>query len=165
VTIKKFAIISQLSIMVKKRQRESNAESAITDSQPPKRRRQFSEQDQQLAKLYENLADDVSDTRLKAAKELLIELSPEKKLAPELIYKVFNRLIRGLCSGRKAARYGFFIAFTELLRQIYQEDSSYEAEGLPKLNDLVALMVKLTQQEGKAAGQVCHFFIAGDRLR
>jgi DNA polymerase phi len=146
--------------MVKKRPREVNAETAITDSQPPKRRRQISELDQQLAKLYENLADDVSDIRLKAAKELLIELSPEQKLAPEVFHKVFNRLIRGLCSGRKAARYGFFIAFTELLRQIYQDDSTYEAEGLPSLNDLVALVIKLTQTEGKTVGQVCHFFVA-----
>jgi hypothetical protein len=151
--------------MVKKRPREANAESVVTDSLPPKRQRQVSELDQQLAKLYENLADDVSAVRLKAAKELLIELSPDKKLAPEVFHKVFNRLIRGLCSGRKAARYGFFVAFTELLRQIYKDDSSYGAGGLLSLNDLVSLVIKLTQTEGKTVGQVCHFFISGERFR
>ena len=140
--------------MSRKRQRESIAEPIKADAQVPKRRRQISEQDQQLAKLYENLADEASDIRLKAAKDLLVQFSPENNPSPELISKSLNRLIRGLCSGRKAARYGFFIALTELLRQFYGVDSI--PEGPPDLKDLVQLVIKLTHPDGKTAGQVCH---------
>jgi DNA polymerase phi len=146
--------------MSRKRQRDSTVETTAVEPQTPKRRRQISEQDRRLAKLYEDLADEASDIRLKAAKELLVQLSPENGPSPGLVLKTLNRLIRGLCSGRKAARYGFFVAFTELLRQVYGGNGGHEAKEALELKALVQLIIKVTQPDGKAVGQVRIFLMS-----
>jgi DNA polymerase phi len=140
--------------MSRKRQREGDSFDIVAPTITQKKRRAFTEQDQKLAKLYNDLADNSNEVRLNAATELLLELSPAKEPNPDVIDKVLRRLLRGLCSGRKAARYGFFIALTELLRQLFSVDSKYHGEGMPQLNGLLLMVDETTKSDGQASGQV-----------
>lgn len=138
--------------MSKKRKLET---SEATRETTHKKSRHYSEQDRKLASLYDNLADESNDVRIKAAKDLLLELQPQKiSEKGNLIETVLKRLIRGLCSGRKAARFGFFIALTELLRALYCEDSKYDQDKIPLFEKIPELIEDLTQPEGNVAGQV-----------
>lgn len=105
---------------------------------PQKRRREYSEQDVNLAKIYDDLASEVKEVRIQAAASL-VQISSETD-AP--VDKILQRLIRGLCSGRKAARSGFSVALTEVLR-----GSKFNVD------EVVGKITKLTQPEGKVAGQ------------
>ena len=121
----------------------------LEDDSTPASKRQYTESDQKLAKLYDQLADEVADVRLKAAKSLFEELSPNGQLNPEASEKALKRLIRGLCSSRKAARAGFSITLTELIRQIYSKDDPFIS-----LMNLVELMKDCTRSIGSVPGQV-----------
>ncbi|KAH7058790.1 DNA polymerase phi-domain-containing protein [Macrophomina phaseolina] len=124
-----------------------------------KRRKQYTEQDAELARLFDRLADEARDVRLNAAKELVLKLSSSP--TAELANKAIVRLIRGLNSGRKAARFGFFVALTETLRQLYGS-SSKEIPGLePNIHGLVKLVAELTTPEGKASGQEKRDYLLG----
>lgn len=136
--------------MSRKRNLDFGAHDAPANGQ--KRRKQYTEQDAELARVLDRLADEARDVRLDAAKELVLKLSSNP--AAELANKVIVRLIRGLNSGRKAARFGFFVALTETLRQLYSP-SSEEIPGLePNIHGLVKLVAELTTPEGKSSGQV-----------
>jgi DNA polymerase phi len=119
------------------------------DDSTPAAKRQYTETDQKLAKLYEQLATNNEKVRLNTAKELLQELSPNDELDVELAGKALKRLLRGLCSNREAARAGFFITLTELIRQIYAKDDPFM-----KLNDLIELAKDTTYLTDNANGQV-----------
>lgn len=135
--------------MSRKRNLDFGAHDAPANGQ--KRRKQYTEQDAELARVLDRLADEARDVRLDAAKELVLKLSSNP--AAELANKVIVRLIRGLNSGRKAARFGFFVALTETLRQLYSP-SSEEIPGLePNIHGLVKLVAELTTPEGKSSGQ------------
>ena len=138
--------------MSKKRKLEASEAARDTAH---KKSRHYSEQDRKLASLYDNLADELNDVRVKAAKDLILELQPQKiSEKGNLIETVIKRLIRGLCSGRKAARSGFFIALTELLRTLYDEDSKHSTDEIPPFDKIPELIESLTQPEGNVAGQV-----------
>lgn len=96
--------------------------SPLEDTAAKRRKLVYTDQDIKLAAIYEGLAHELRDTRLDAAKQLLLELSPIHEISSECLERVLNRLVRGLCSSRKAAQFGFFVALTELLRQIYNTD-------------------------------------------
>ncbi|KAK7565725.1 hypothetical protein BKA81DRAFT_386032 [Phyllosticta paracitricarpa] len=76
-----------------------------------------------------------------------------KSDADNVANKVLTRLIRGLCSSRKAARSGFFVALSESLRQLYGPSRKEIPEFEPNLHGLVKLVAELTKAEGKASGQ------------
>lgn len=129
------------------------------DTTAQKRRRQYSEQDQKLARIYNDLADERTDVRIKAAKDFVTEFTADKNPDGESLEKAFTRLIRGLCSGRKAARPGFFIALSELLRQSYA--GGVPLNGLGHVGKLLEHINLLTKPEGDVPGQVSrhsHFF-------
>lgn len=111
-----------------------------------KRRREYSEQDAKLANIYNDLANEVKEVRIRAAASL-VQVS-SKNDAP--VDRILQRLIRGLCSGRKAARSGFAVALTEVLR------------GL-KLNvtEIIDKITSVTQPEGKPAGQEKRDYLFG----
>jgi DNA polymerase phi len=92
------------------------AQEAIAIHPSRKRRLDYSQADAQLAKIYNDLADDVQAVRIKAAGEVIRNLSANSDHQVERIEKAIARLIKGLCSGRKAARLGFSIALSEVLR-------------------------------------------------
>ncbi|KAJ6113902.1 hypothetical protein N7523_007219 [Penicillium sp. IBT 18751x] len=101
-----------------------------------KRRREHYNVDTKLVEIYEDLANEKDEIRLKAAQGLVSQFTPDKEPSDEQIKKVLVRLFRGLCSPRKAARIGFSIALTEVLTQIFsvkREDSEITIERVLSL--------------------------------
>ncbi|MCJ1436894.1 DNA-directed DNA polymerase [Xylographa pallens] len=82
-----------------------------------KRRREPISVDAQIVEIYEDLANENEEIRLKAAHTLLTKVSSEKSPSLEALQKILKRLFRGLSSSRKAARLGFSVALTEILQQ------------------------------------------------
>jgi hypothetical protein len=136
-----------------KRNHEASNGASADASLAPKRQRQSKSGDSRLAKLYQDLAAESEDVRMGAAKEFLQKFSPKNGENAEVIHKALNRLIKGLCSQRKAARFGFFITLTEFLRQLVgQNDPRFEEINLG-MNGLIDLIETTTQHEGNVSGQ------------
>ncbi|KAF2747190.1 hypothetical protein M011DRAFT_477634 [Sporormia fimetaria CBS 119925] len=118
---------------------------------PPKKRRQG--EDAQLVKLYNDLAAESEDVRHEAAKQIIVTFSPESNPSAQAVEKALNRLIRGLCSARKAARLGFCVTLTELLRSIFGQ----QKDSIPGLNltidSIIDLVVEKTKVEGNVPGK------------
>lgn len=117
-----------------------------------KRRRETSAVDTQLVEIYEDLANVEEEIRLKAAQSLLLKIAPETGLASEQLHEILRRLIRGLCSGRKAARLGFSIALTEFLTQLLSPNASHPSPF--PISEVVAVLKKETHIGGNVSGQV-----------
>lgn len=117
-----------------------------------KRRREPVNVDVKLVEIYEDLANENNEIRLKAAQELVSRFTPDKSPTDEQIEKVLKRLFRGLCSGRKAARIGFSIALTEILCQVFTP--SRDSASLNVTNVLRIWESQSQLSEGNAAGQV-----------
>ena len=141
-----------------------------------KRRREQPTVDAELVEIFEDLASENEEIRLKAAKTLLLKALPGADTSSEQLIKILRRLIRGLCSGRKAARLGFSVALTELLVQILGP----HGKEFPDLNLGVAELIKILEEQtnvgGSVSGQVpspqlhrectlgsCTYFIGGTR--
>ncbi|KAJ5662708.1 hypothetical protein N7462_011634 [Penicillium macrosclerotiorum] len=101
-----------------------------------KRRREPYNVDVKLVEIYEDLASEKDEIRLKAAQGLVSQFTPDKNPADDQIKKTLQRLFRGLCSSRKAARIGFSIALTEILTQIFsasRESSEFDISNVLKI--------------------------------
>ncbi|KAI9876926.1 MAG: DNA-directed DNA polymerase [Pleopsidium flavum] len=118
-----------------------------------KRHREPPNVDVQLVEIYEDLANEDEEIRLKAAQSLVSKLSPENLPTSEQVEKALNRLLRGLSSGRKAARLGFSIALTEILSQLLGPDR----QGVPGLDFSIGRVLEIlntqTRPEGNVSGQ------------
>lgn len=117
-----------------------------------KRRREAYNVDVKLVELYEDLASEKDEIRLKAAQGLVSQFTPDKNPADDQIKKALQRLFRGLCSSRKAARIGFSIALTEILTQVFsapRESSEF------KLSDALKIWESQSNSSGSESGQVC----------
>lgn len=108
--------------------------------------------DVQLVEIYEDLADENEEIRLRAAHTLLSKFAWPGSSSQEKIKTILKRLFRGLCSSRKSARLGFSVALTEFLAQIFQYP--VEERGLSE-NDILQTLRKQTIPDGNASGQVC----------
>ena len=117
-----------------------------------KRRRETSSVDTHLEEIYEDLANVEEEIRLKAAQSLLLKIAPEASLASEQLHEILRRLIRGLCSGRKAARLGFSVALTEFLTQLLSPNASHPPPF--PISEVVAVLKKETHIGGNVSGQV-----------
>ncbi|KAL4736131.1 DNA polymerase phi-domain-containing protein [Aspergillus similis] len=97
-----------------------------------KRRREPVNVNTKLMEIYEDLASENDEVRLKAAQALVSQFTPDKSPSDEDIQKALQRLFRGLCSSRKAARIGFSIALTEMLTQVFAvgRSSSLDVQGV-----------------------------------
>ncbi|KAL6232898.1 hypothetical protein BDW75DRAFT_216475 [Aspergillus navahoensis] len=97
-----------------------------------KRRREPVTVNTKLVEIYEDLASEIDEVRLKAAQALVSQFTPDKSPNDEDIQKALQRLFRGLCSSRKAARIGFSIALTEMLTQVFAvgRSSSLDVQGV-----------------------------------
>lgn len=139
--------------MAGKRRRDEDSKSvAAEDSIHPSRKRRvgYTEADKQLAKLYNDLADDVKQVRLKAAAELVRTVSAEA----EKLDGVLTRLIKGLCSSRKAARSGFSVALTEVFR-LTAELREKTADNVDlRVAALIERVVTHTEPEVRSNSQV-----------
>ncbi|CAG8051443.1 unnamed protein product [Penicillium olsonii] len=115
-----------------------------------KRRREPHNVDVKLVELYEDLASEKDDIRLKAAQGLVSQFTPDKNPADEQIKKVLSRLFRGLCSSRKAARIGFSIALTEILTQVFTSPRETSRFGFA---DALKLWESQSNSSGSESGQ------------
>lgn len=116
-----------------------------------KRRREAYNVDTKLVEIYEDLASEKDEIRLKAAQGLISQFTPDKNPTDDQIKKTLQRLFRGLCSSRKAARIGFSVALTELLTQIFsvkREDAEFS------FDDVLKIWASLSNSSGSESGQV-----------
>lgn len=117
-----------------------------------KRQRDVTNPDTELIEIFEDLANECEEIRLRAAHKLLSEFSQPSGSSQEKLKAILRRLFRGLCSSRKAARLGFSIALTEFLAQISQ--CPVEETGLSR-NSIVEILDNQTVSPGNTSGQVC----------
>lgn len=118
-----------------------------------KRRRDVGTPDTQLIEIYEDLANENEEIRLRAAHTLLSKFSVPSSSSPQKLRTIVQRLFRGLCSSRKAVRLGFSVALTEFLAQIFQYP--VEETGLSH-KDILEILDKQTVADGSTSGQVCN---------
>ena len=104
-----------------------------------------------LAGIYENLADESEEQRLRAANSLLRDFKP-KSISPEQIKVIITRLFRGLCSSRKAARLGFSVALTEYLVEVGVQRGASIESGVPAFH-IIDILDNETTPEGNNSGQ------------
>ena len=121
-----------------------------------KRHREKSTIDVQLVEIYEDLANVDENIRLKAAQVLLTNFVADGKSTGEQLNEIVRRLLRGLCSGRKAARLGFSVVLTEFLTEL-SGPSGKGVAGLQNVFELIETLKKQSQVSGNVSGQVCSF--------
>ena len=135
----------------KRRVVENIKDEEPADCRPIKKARTYTVEDAKFAKMYDDLSNEVGEQRIKASAELVKKLFDSNPLQKDRVDEALKRLIRGLCSGRKAARLGFSVALTEVLRQILVNDFhglNYKPAGI------FGLINAITQFDGNATGQV-----------
>lgn len=98
----------------------------------------------ELAQIWERLADDSEETRLNAALELV-----EHHLQGEDLEHIIRRLFRGLCSGRKNARPGFYIALVGAL----STQSSSSGSARVTTSEVIAIYEAETTAAGETSGE------------
>ena len=117
-----------------------------------KRRREPANVDAQAVEIYEDLANENEEIRLKAAHNLLTKVSSEKGPSLEALQKILKRLFRGLSSSRKAARLGFSVALTEFLRQHCVSDQI--AKPVLEVAAVISVLEEQTHASAGVSGQV-----------
>lgn len=117
-----------------------------------KRRREPYNVDIKLVEIYEDLASEKNEVRLKAAQALVSQFIPDKNPTDEQIQRTLHRLFRGLCSSRKAARVGFSIALTEILSQVFASSRESSEIDVPKV---LSIWESQSDSSGSDSGQVC----------
>jgi len=111
-----------------------------------KRAREVSDFHVALVEIWEDLAHEDEEIRLKAAHTLLVKFVPSA--TSDQIKTILTRLFRGLCSSRKAARLGFSIALAETLRSLQN------SEKVCSYSEVLDILEKQTTSEGGVSGQV-----------
>jgi len=117
-----------------------------------KKRIKYSKDDAQLANIYSELADEVPSVRIEAAQKLLKSVTSDQSNYSERLSNAQTRLIRGLCSSRKAARLGFSIALTEIFRLAIQQSINVGGSNV-SLREIIGTITSLTTPEGNVSGQ------------
>ena len=117
-----------------------------------KRRREPFSVDTKLVEIYEDLASEKDEIRLKSAQALVSQFTPDKNPTDEQVQKALQRLFRGLCSSRKAARIGFSIALTEILTQVLA--SPRESSDIT-VSKVMSVWESQSSSSGSESGQVC----------
>ena len=121
-----------------------------------KRRREQPSIDTQLVEFYEDLASEDDQVRLRAAISLLATTSIDCRPSSEHLEKVLQRLMRGICSGRKAARLGFSVALTEFLAQQWSSGAEHVDGFNWGVSGVIQLLEDQTRVSGSISGQVGH---------
>ena len=126
-----------------------------------KRQRESSASDTRLVEIYEDLANLDEKVRLKAAHTLITSFVAGHEIEADedngkRLDSILTRLIRGLCSGRKAARIGFSVALTELLLLTSESGESKLKRSVPSLHDPSLLLKTLRQQTTVTKGVSGH---------
>ncbi len=118
-----------------------------------KRRREPINVNTKLVEIYEDLASENDEVRLKAAQALVSQFTPDKNPEDEQIQKTLQRLFRGLCSSRKAARIGFSIALTEVLSQVFSAGAERPSAALD-VRDVLGIWESVSNAAASESGQV-----------
>ncbi|KAK4574178.1 DNA-directed DNA polymerase [Recurvomyces mirabilis] len=149
---------------LKRSRAQDDVAGEIDDVHPSRKRRlEFSKTDAKLAKIYGELAEHDSKLRLQAAIELLETIKSTSSQQDELITRVLERLIKGLCSSNKAARLGFSVALSEVVR-LALDRASAGAPTPVDLTSLTARCIELTQLDLKASGPQSRDCLLGRRF-
>lgn len=119
-----------------------------------KRRREQVSANAQTVEIFEDLANEDEEIRLKAAKDLLSISSYKNHPGIEQLNRILQRLVRGLCSGRKAARLGFSVALTEFLVQLFGPGKEYLEGSFPNIPGIIGGLEDHTRIGGNVSGQV-----------
>ena len=109
--------------------------------------------DHDLADIFENLASEREETRIRAAERLLSKYAPTNQPGEGELLNALKRLFRGLCSGRKAARLGYSVALTEFLSLHVVQDSAERSESALHVSNVVRTLSEQTPLSG-GYGQV-----------
>lgn len=118
-----------------------------------KRRREQPAINVQLVEIYEDLASVDESVRLKAAQALLTNFVADGNSTGEQLNEIVRRLLRGLCSGRKAARLGFSVVLTELLSELLGPRRR-DVAGFQNVLELIETLKNQSQVSGNVSGQV-----------
>lgn len=110
-----------------------------------------------LIKIFNALRDEIPKVRLEATKSLLKSLSIESPDQSQRLDYAITRLIKGVCSGAKAARPGFSIALAEVLRLSFDE----KANQTLTVPALIEKTLVLTNPESKAKGEEARNYLLG----
>ncbi|KAJ9663983.1 DNA-directed DNA polymerase [Neophaeococcomyces mojaviensis] len=119
-------------------------ESELSGSAQPSKRPKV---DANLAKIWEKLADESEDVRLEAAFELLQDHLSDADV--ESVRIIAKRLFRGLCSSRKGARLGFYVA---LVGALSLESGPFGTHNLP-ISGIISALKAHTRPEFGTSGQ------------
>ena len=119
-----------------------------------KRRREPVNAQSRKVEIFEDLAHEDVEIRLKAAKSLLSSVSDDKNPARSDVETIVKRLIKGLCSSRKAARFGYAIALTELLLQLWGPDATQGEQLKLSISDILTLVENQTEIGGNVPSEV-----------
>ncbi|KAK1817132.1 DNA-directed DNA polymerase [Friedmanniomyces endolithicus] len=114
-----------------------------------KRRLEHVEANTALAQAYNDLADEIPSVRLRGAGDICKYLTTESPDQAHRTDAALDRLVKGLCSGRKAARLGFSVALSEVLRLAFTQSKSLDADDFT-LAKVTEKCIHLTRPEGKA---------------
>lgn len=124
----------------------------------PSRRMKYTEADKELAEIFKGLGDEIPSVRLDATRSLLKKLSEKSSDQPQRLGNAITRLIKGVCSGAKAARPGFSVALIEVLRLARKVDSSTTTV------EIVDKAIALTNPEGRQSGEEKRNYLIGRRF-
>ncbi|KAL8818542.1 MAG: hypothetical protein Q9223_002845 [Gallowayella weberi] len=116
-----------------------------------KRHREQPNIDTQLVEIYDDLANEREAIRFAAVRAFLTKFAPGNSPSNEQLSEAVRRLVRGLCSGRKAARIGFSIALTEFLSQRWGNNCN--KAGTLQIPDLIDVLIRQTEATGNISGQ------------
>ena len=118
-----------------------------------KRHRETLTVDAELVGIYEDLANHQDEIRFRAAQQLLARFSGKLYPSTDRINEILRRLIRGLCSGRKAARVGFSVALTEVLILLFGRSADFKSNSL-SISDFIDKLKEETHPGNITANQV-----------
>ncbi|KAK0333241.1 DNA-directed DNA polymerase [Friedmanniomyces endolithicus] len=133
-----------------KRPRAEDSATASEGVHPSRKRRlDHVEANTALAQAYNDLADEIPSVRLRGAGDICKYLTTESPDQAHRTDAALDRLVKGLCSGRKAARLGFSVALSEVLRLAFSQSKSLDADDFT-LAKVAEKCIHLTRPEGKA---------------
>lgn len=118
----------------------------------------YTEADKELAEIFKGLGDEIPSVRLDATRNLLKKLSEKSSDQPQRLGNAITRLIKGVCSGAKAARPGFSVALIEVLRLGRKVDPN------TTIVEIVDKAIALTNPEGRQSGEEKRNYLIGRRF-
>ncbi|KAK1049613.1 DNA-directed DNA polymerase [Friedmanniomyces endolithicus] len=148
---------------LKRPRAEDNATASEGVHPSRKRRLEHVEANTALAQAYNDLADEIPSVRLRGAGDICKYLTTESPDQAHRTDAALDRLVKGLCSGRKAARLGFSVALSEVLRLAFSQSKSLDAVDFT-LAKVVEKCIHLTRPEGKVSRQEQREHLLGRRF-